>query len=114
MKKHYRRWVYHATEAPKIISSKDYDKHKSDGWSDTPATFAKIKDFGVDEEDPAAVQVLGEALAGVGERINGELNLEVLRKKELEDYAIKHFNYDLDLRRTKKVLQAKVRELIEG
>ena len=70
--------------------------------------------FGVDEEDPAAVQVLGEALAGVGERINGELNLEVMSKKELEEYAIKHFNYDLDLRRTKKVLQAKVRELIEG
>jgi len=112
MPKIYKTWVYHATKKPKIINSNEFDKYEKEGWADTPAKFAKIKDFGIDENDPSAVQVLGEALQGVGNRLNGELNIDVMKKKELEEYAREHFNVELDRRRTLKVLRAKVRELL--
>ena len=112
MPKLFKRWIYHAEHQPKIINSDEFEKYEKEGWADTPAKFAKIKDFGVDENDPAAVQVLGEALEGVGDRLNGELNIDVMKKKELEEYARKHFNVELDCRRSLKVLRAEVKELL--
>ena len=112
MSKIFKKWVYHKTETPKIINSDKYEEYEKEGWADSPAKFAKIKDFGVDESDPAAVQVLGEALEGVGDRLNGELNIDVMKKKELEEYARKHFNVELDCRRNLKVLRAEVKELL--
>jgi hypothetical protein len=114
MAKTYKTWIYHATNEPKIINSDEFKGYSDDGWSDTPATFAKIKDFGIDEEDPSAVQVLGEAIEGVKNRINGELNISVMKKRELEDYAREHFNVELDCRRNLKTLRAEVKVLIEG
>lgn len=108
----FKRWIYHAKQQPKIINSDEYEEHEKEGWADSPAKFAKIKDFGVDENDPAAVQVLGEALEGVGDRLNGELNLDVMKKKEIEEYARKHFNVELDCRRSLKALRAEVKELL--
>lgn len=35
-----------------------------------------------------------------------------MNKKELEDYAFKHFNVELDRRRSVKKLRAEVKELI--
>lgn len=113
MSKNFRRWIYHAKNDPKIIDSCDFEKHEKAGWADTPAKFAKIVDFGVDENDPAAVQVLGEAIAGVNERINGELNLELMSKDELEKHARKHFKVELDKRRTKAVMVAEIKDLKE-
>ena len=112
MPKSFKKWVYHATKSPKVINSEDFETIEAQGWADSPAKFAKIKDFGVDENDPAAVQVLGEALEGVGERLNGELNIHVMKKIELEEYARKHFNVELDCRRSLKVLRAEVKELL--
>ena len=111
MPKLFRRWIYHATKDPKIIMSNEYDAYEKDGWSDTPATFAKIKNFGVDEEDPSAVQVLGEAIEGVKNRLNAELNIDVMSKIQLEEYAFEHFNVNLDRRRSIKKLRAEVKEL---
>lgn len=108
----FRRWIYHSTLPPQIINSDEFEKFSDDGWADTPAKFAKIKDFGVDENDPAAVQVLGEALEGVGDRINGELNVDVMEKKDLEEYARKHFNVELDCRRSKAKLRKEVKALL--
>ena len=113
MNKNFRRWIYHAKLDPKVIDSCDFEKYEKEGWADTPAKFAKIVDFGVDESDPAAVQVLGEAIAGVNDRINGQLNLDVMNKAELEAYARKHFKVELDKRRTKAVLVAEVKDLNE-
>jgi hypothetical protein len=114
MAKTYKKWIYHATNEPMVINSDEFEGYSDDGWSDTPATFAKIKDFGVDEEDPSAVQVLGEAIEGVKNRLNGELNLDVMKKRELEDYAREHFNVDLDSFKSLKSLRSEVKALIEG
>ena len=57
-----RRWIYHNQQAPKIILDSQFDTHEADGWADSPAKFAKIEDFGVDEENEQMVQALGEAI----------------------------------------------------
>ena len=111
MPKIFKTWIYHETEQPKIINSDEFESYEKDGWAYTPAKFAKIKDFGIDENDPNAVQVLGEALEGVKDRLNDELNFSVMKKAQLEDYAKRHFNVDLDRRRSLKKLRAEVREL---
>lgn len=111
MPKHFRRWVYHKTEEPKIINSNEFEQYEKDGWSDTPATFAKIIDFGVDENDPAAVQVLGEAIEGVKNSANAALNIDVMNKKELEEYAFDHYGINLDRRRSIKALRKEVKEM---
>jgi len=114
MPKNFKRWIYHAELEPKVINSSEFDKHISEGWADTPAKFAKISDFGIDENNAASVQVLGEAMAGVSDRLNGELNIDNMKPKELEDYALKHFGVDLDRRRSVKVLRKEVKKLIGG
>ena len=112
MPKIYRTWIYHKTEDPKIVNQDEFESYKIKGWSDTPATFAKIKDFGIDETDASAVQVLGEAMEGVKDRLNGELNISIATKQELEDYALKHFNVDIDRRKKLIDIRKQVRELI--
>ena len=112
MAKIFKMWIYHSTKEPKIITSDELKSYQDDGWSDTPATFAKIKDFGIDENNPASVQVLGEAISGVADRLNGELNLDTMKKAELEEYALKHFEVDLDKRKSLKALRAQVRQLL--
>jgi hypothetical protein len=114
MSKSFKTWVYHKTLEPKIINSDDFEAHKDDGWSDTPATFAKISDFGVDENNASAVQVLGESIAGVVDRINGELNIGEMNKEELEKYALSHFNVDIDRRKGIRALRVQVKKLIEN
>lgn len=110
----FKRWIYHAELEPKIINSDEFEAHENDGWADTPAKFAKIKDFGVDENDPGAVQALGESIDGVKDRLNGELNIDKMSKKDLEDCAKKHFNVDLDRRNGVKALRSEVRELLSN
>jgi hypothetical protein len=110
----FRRWIYHSTLPPQIINSDEFEKFSDDGWADTPAKFAKIKDFGVDESDASAVQVLGESIEGVKDRLNGELNLNVMNKSELEEYARDHFNVELDCRRSVKKLRSEVKALLVG
>ena len=112
MKEKYRRWVYHATKQPKIIMSDEFEKHEAMVWADSPAKFAKIKDFGVDEDDLNSVQVLGEAIEGVKDAANGALNIDVMKKQELEDYAFKHFGIDIDKRRSVKKLRDEVKKLV--
>ena len=111
MSQSFKQWVYHETKEPVVIDSDKFEAYKKDGWSDTPATFAKIKDFGIDGNDPSQVQVLGEALDGVKDRLNSELNFDTMSKNQMEEYAKRHFNVDLDRRRTKKVLLAEIKEL---
>lgn len=112
MSKSFKRWIYHAELEPKIINSEEFEAYEKEGWADTPAKFAKISDFGVDEKDPAAVQVLGESIEGVKNRLNGELNIDTMKKPELEEFAKEHFNVDLDRRRSVKALRLEVKELL--
>ena len=122
MKDDFKRWIYHETESPKIIKNSEYDKHKEDGWLDSPAPFLKYEDIGLDSEKikendehefMKATQAFA-AVEGINDRLNGELNLEEMSKDELEEYARKHLETELDKRRSKKRLVAEIREMLNG
>ncbi|QDP63205.1 MAG: hypothetical protein Unbinned1520contig1002_3 [Prokaryotic dsDNA virus sp.] len=114
MAKTFKQWIYHKTKEPKIINSDDFENHKAMGWSESPADFVLISDFGIDGNDPTQVQVLGEALAGISDRLNGELNISNMKRKDLEDYAKKHFNVEVDNFKSIKSLRLEVKGLIKG
>lgn len=40
----YPKWLYHASEAPKIVSTKDEHEALGKGWEETPAAFDKKQD----------------------------------------------------------------------
>jgi len=118
----YKTWIYHETEKPKVINSDEYEKYNKEGWQDSPACFIDHADIGLDadkikdsddEEFIKATQVF-KAVEGVVDCLNGELNLEVMSKNELEEYARKHLDTELDKRRSKKRLVAEIRELLNG
>ncbi len=102
----YPLWVYHETLEPKIIQSNELDTYLKDDWAESPAKFCKIASFGIDPEDTARVQALGETIDGVVDSLNGQINLDKMNKKELIYYADKHLNLELDPSFTKlKILQ---------
>jgi hypothetical protein len=118
----YRQWIYHETEQPKIIDSDDLASYVEDGWADSPAQFLKLESVGLDkdkiaagdEEEAAKAQQALDAVEGVVASLNGALNLEKMKKAELEAYALEHFGVDLDKRRTKKALIKQINELMES
>jgi len=112
MAKTFKQWIYHKTKAPKVIDSSNFEDQKVLGWSDTPADFITISDFGIDGNNASQVQVLGEAIQGVRDAANGALNIDNMKKKELEDYAMEHFNVELDRRRSIKKLREEVKQLV--
>lgn len=112
MAKSFKQWIYHKTKQPKVIDSYDFEVQKALGWSDTPADFILISDFGIDGDDPSQVQVLGEAIQGVKNAANGALNIDTMKKVELEEYAMQHFSIELDGRRNLPTLRAEVKKLI--
>ncbi len=112
MSKSFKRWIYHATKSPKIINSEQFEEFEALGWADSPAKFAQIADFGVDADNAEQVQILGEAIEGVKDAANGALNIDVMSKKQLEDYARKNFNVDIDRRKGIKQLRKQVKEMV--
>ena len=116
----YRKWIYHKTEAPKVI---DYDGEDLDeGWADSPAEFLKLEDVGIskaltdsgDEGETQKAQQSLEAVQGVVDSLNGELNLDEMSKEELTIYAKTHFDLKLDQRKRKTVLVEDIRNHIES
>jgi len=105
----YRCWVYHQTKAPKIVSKEVAEQLYAEGWADTPAEFVNWKDHGVELDDPFKVQQVVDAVDGVADCLNGELNLELMNKDQLEDYAKKHLGIDIDRRKGLKRLVEEVR-----
>ena len=104
-------WIYHKTSDPKVINFSDYESHKAEGWADSPAQFVKVSDFGADASNKEQVQALGETIQGVRDRLNAELNFDIMSKKELARYAKTHFNFSLVFRKSLKLLRQDVREL---
>ena len=100
-------WIYHATEEPKVVNAEDAQSYYDDDWKDSPASFVKVTEFGVDPDDAISVQQLGEAFEGVKDMANGALNLVEMKAKELCAYAKKHFNKKLK----GKSKPAKVKEI---
>lgn len=112
MSKSFKQWVYHATKKPKIIDSEQFEDLSSMGWKDSPAEFCKTTDFGVDPEDANKVQALGESIDGVASRLNGELNISIMNKDQLEEFALEHLNIDLDKRHNVRALRKQVKRLL--
>ena len=110
----YRTWIYHKKEEAKIINSDEFDSYKEKGWEDSPSCFVKTTDFGVNPKDKEKVQALGEAIEGVADRINGELNVDVMDKEQLAMFAKEHFKVDLEMNRRAGTLRKQVKKLIEG
>jgi hypothetical protein len=91
-----RTFIYHATEKPKIVYSEDAQSWYEKEWADSPAKFFKLRDHDVDPENPMQVQQIGEAIEGVKDFLNGELNFDTMNKPELCEYAKKHFFANLN------------------
>jgi len=107
-----KQWIYHKEEKPMVIEASEFEKYKTGGWSDTPATFIKLADFGVDPNDNQQVQALGEAISGVNESINGALNIDLMTKDEVFDYALTHFKVEISKRNTLEVMRDKAKSLV--
>ena len=107
-----RCWIYHETEEPKIVDSGETQSFYDDGWADSPAQFTKTTDFGIDADDPIAVQNLGDTVEGVVEQLNGQLNLGEMKDKDLKAYALKHF--DKEIKGRGENLIAQIEALIDG
>lgn len=103
----YKAWVYHSTEEPKIIDSDDLQHHLDSGWAESPAKFVKTTDFGIDPGDVLGVQALGETIEGIKDQLNGQLNLEEMKPKELKEYASKHFSRVIKGNREKLLTQVR-------
>lgn len=115
-----KTWVYHKDQEPKIINLVDLKEFIANDWRDSPAAFLNYVDVGIDmkkleEKDDKEIlkasQVF-DAVEGIRECLNGELNLEEMSKEELETYSKKHFDFDIDRRRSKKRLVVEIREMI--
>ena len=110
--KQSRTWIYHKTEEPKVVYEHQAQEYYDDGWEDSPAKFLKLKDHGIDPDDSIQVQQVGEAIEGVKEAVNGALNLEDMTKKELVNYARKHFDVILSKRDSKGAILKEIQTLI--
>lgn len=122
MSKTFRRWIYHATKEPQVINSNEFENYKKDGWADSPAEFLNKKDVGIDEEkldagdfqETMKAQQVMDSVEGVKDSLNGALNLEVMTKVQLENYARKHLDLELDRRKKKDTLIDIIRENLHG
>ena len=85
-----RAYIYHESKAPMIVNVEDIDKHE--GWEDSPLSFIKTTDFGVNPKDPVKVQCLGETIEGVKDCCNGLLNLDLMNIKELREFSSTHYD----------------------
>lgn len=85
-----RVYLYHESKAPKVVDYIDKDNHE--GWKDSPLSFVKTTDFGVNPDETEKVQAIGESIAGITEYCNAMLNLNLMTMKELREFAKKHFN----------------------
>lgn len=107
-----KTWIYHKTEAPKIVYEHEAQKYYDKGWADSPAKFLKLEEQGIDPDDPIQVQQIGEAIEGVKKSLNGALNLDDMTKKELVNYAEEHYGAALDRKDYKSTLIKEVQTLI--
>ena len=111
MTKLFQQWIYHKTSDPKVINVKHLPQQEKLGWSPDPVKFVNLVDFGVDASSKEQVQQLGDAIMGITDRINCELNFNVMKKKDLMTYAKRHFNKKLIASRSLGSLRNSVREL---
>ena len=120
MSKDFKRWIYHESLPPKIINDSEFSDY--DEWSDSPAKFLKLEAVGIDKdlvdsgdkgETDKAQQAL-DAVEGVVQSLNNQLNIDTMNKNQLEAYIKEHYSIDLDKRKTLKNLRIQAKEISGG
>ena len=104
-----RTWIYHESKHPRVINAEDLDCYE-DGWAIDP--IVKTTDFGIEPDDSAGVQALGQTLKGVTEALNGALNLREMKPGQLKEFAQKH--YGKSIKGKKPILIAQIEGMIDG
>ena len=82
-------WVYHKSEAPKIVDEAEAKRLYKEGWSDTPATFLDLSNQ-IDMTDDFQVQVTGEVMDEMKDRANDLLKAKSVRRKGFQALAEKY------------------------
>jgi hypothetical protein len=119
MSKDFKCWVYHETKKPKVIKSSELETFFALGWADSPAQFLKLEAVGIDkdkidagdESEKAKAQQALEAVEGVVQSLNNQLNIDSMNKNQLEAYIKEHYDIDLDKRKTLKALKKQAKEI---
>lgn len=117
MAKDFKRWIYHATKDPKVIDDSDFERMQAEGWADSPAEFMDLSLVGLDlakiaagdQEEIAKAQQAKDAVEGVKDALNGQLNLKSMSKEEVKDYANKHLGLDFDNKKTKNTMVKEIK-----
>tara|TARA_R110002126_G_scaffold196376_1_gene344333 strand:- start:1067 stop:1432 length:366 start_codon:yes stop_codon:yes gene_type:complete len=117
--KDYKQWIYHETKQPKIINNSEFEEYEASDWADSPAQFLKLESVGldkdlIDKKDPdetAKAQQALEAVEGVVQSLNNQLNIDVMNKNQLEAYIVEHYSIDLDKRKTLKQLRKQAKQI---
>jgi hypothetical protein len=120
--KDYKQWIYHETKKPKVINSSKFESFEALGWADSPARFLKLEAVGIDkdkiesgdEEEAAKAQQALDAVEGVVQSLNNQLNIDSMNKNQLESYIKEHHGIDLDKRKTLKSLRIQAKEIAKG
>jgi len=121
MAKDFKRWIYHESKPPKIINDSELSEY-GDEWRDSPAAFLKLEAVGIDndkveagdQDETAKAQQALEAVEGVVQSLNNQLNIDIMNKNQLEAYIHEHYGIDLDKRKTLKRLRIQAKEITEG
>ena len=119
MSKDFKQWIYHETKQPKIINNSEFEEHKALGWADSPAQFLKLEAVGIDkdktdagdEQEIAKAQQALDAVEGIVQSLNNQLNIDTMNKNQLEAYIKEHFSIDLDKRKTLKQLRKQAKQI---
>lgn len=117
----FKMWIYHATKEPKIIDSEALETMQAQGWADSPAEFMDLTVVGLDlakiaagdKEEIAKAQQAKDAIEGVKESLNGQLNLSQMSKSDAIEYAHDHLGLEIDKKKTKNTIIKEIKKELE-
>lgn len=73
----YPKWLYHKTEAPKLLVSEEQELALGKGWEDTPAAFTTTESESIAKESGHKGHEDGEPIEKM---TKAELEAELLKK----------------------------------
>ena len=117
--KDFKMWIYSETKQPKIINNSEFEEQKALGWADSPEQFLKLEAVGIDkdktdagdEQEIAKAQQALDAVEGIVQSLNNQLNIDTMNKNQLEAFIKEHFSIDLDKRKTLKQLRKQAKQI---
>ena len=77
---HYPKWIFHKTEAPKIVNNEVEHEQAGEGWEETPAAFDQKSDEASKESTSDKTKTTGAALT--------EADFTKMKVAELKEYLI--------------------------